>query len=197
MVRQRPRAERLESQRASKEQRVKEVEESEEKLNAEYWQNYARTVLNLRNTAERKAKAADTKLEAADVKLTLCKKLGDEAGTEAPIDDAEVEAAARRVALRAIDEQLAAERAEAEAEQSVRIKWRGRPPIERELEDPLPAGCRVFRGALPLAVVERALPELQKLAEESADVTTRVHMYLDVDGIERKSDVTWFKRGRA
>ena len=54
----------------------------------------------------------------------------------------------------------------------VRVNWRGKRPVQVSDDDPVPAGCRVYRRAVPLAVVERALPELEQQAKESEESRT-------------------------
>ena len=91
---------------------------------------------------------------------------------DAEADAAEALLDAECVEQRELEEKL---KAESEAEtlyDHVRICWRGKRPIERSLEDPVPAGCRVLRagrGGLPPALIERVVPSLQQQAKESKE----------------------------
>jgi hypothetical protein len=84
-----------------------------------------------------------------------------------------LQAEARREEARALEEQLEAERQhERDSNRAVHIRWRGKPTLCRSDSDPLPKGCRLYRSAVAPACAERALPELQRRAEQESRVIT-------------------------
>ena len=153
----------------------------------ESWSLHAERLKMQRNKADRHV----IELKAENEVLRKAVTSGEEL-TRATFARQVDKAIARRTALKDLEDALAAEReAERDAPSDVTIRFRGKPDLVRSEEEPLPPGVRIYRRAVPLAVIEQLLPELeQRVAEDrksrpiTAGQSDRKRTQLKVDASE-------------